>query len=208
VQHRRGAHKLVHYSLALRNQSAATQRREARGQRHGGRAHHIGSQTCGIELFNGFAGRYQDLATHVAALLYRCELVFKVNACSARFDHGFHQFECIQHTTETSLCISNDRCEEINIIFTLGPLNLISALESIIDTLNHHRYRIGGIQRLVGIHFTGEVCITRNLPTREINSFQTRFNLLHRLITSQRAQRIDERLGVQQIPELFRATLS
>ena len=33
-------------------------------------AHHVSSQTCGIQLLNRFTGWYQYLATHVAALLH------------------------------------------------------------------------------------------------------------------------------------------
>src|SRR5438477_170340 len=48
---------------------------------------------------------------------------------------------------------------------------------------------------------------TSTLPPREVDRLQARLDLLHRLVAGERAQRIDERLGVDQVPQLLGATL-
>src|SRR5690606_6363874 len=48
--------------------------------------------------------------------------------------------------------------------------------------------------------------VTRHLPAGKINSLESRLDLLHGLVPSQRAQRIHEWLGMQQAPQLFGAT--
>ena len=138
----------------------------------------------------------------MTTLLDRCQLIFKVHAGSACVDHGFHQFESVKNATETGFSISHNRREEVDVIFTFGPLNLVSTLEGVIDTLNNHWHRICWIQRLVRVHFTSQIGVACHLPARQVNRFQASLDLLHGLIASQSAQRIDERLVVEQIPQL------
>src|SRR5690606_34624778 len=75
--------------------------------------HDVGGEARGDELFDGFAGRHQHLAAHVAALLDRSELVFEVHAGGAGFDHRFHQFEGVEHATEAGLGVGDDRLQEV-----------------------------------------------------------------------------------------------
>ncbi len=77
-------------------------------------AQNVGCQPCCSELGNGFTGRHEYLATHVAAFLYRGELVFKVNASSACLNHGLHEFECIEHTAKTGFRIGDDGGKEVH----------------------------------------------------------------------------------------------
>ena len=172
---------------------------------NGRRAHDICGQTCSIQLLNRFTCRDQYLATHVAALLHRRELIFEVNAGSACFDHGLHQFKCVQYTTKACFGVGDDRRKEIDVIFAFRPLNLIGAGQRVVNTLDDHWYRVGWVQRLIRVHLARQVGVTRHLPAREVNRFQACFHLLHRLVAGQCAQRIDERLGVHEVPKLLGA---
>ncbi len=143
----------------------------------------------------------------MAAFLDRGELVFEVHACSTRFDHRLHQLEGIQHAAETGFGIGHDGREIIDVILAFGPLDLVGTLEGVVDALDHHRHRIGRIERLVGIHFTGQVGVAGDLPAGEINRLQAGLDLLHGLVARQGAQGIDERLVVDEIPQLLGAAL-
>jgi len=50
------------------------------GEQQRGYAQHVGGQSRSHQLCHRLAGRHQYLATHVAALLGRSKLIFKVNA--------------------------------------------------------------------------------------------------------------------------------
>ena len=181
-------------------------------QQHGRRAHHIGSQTgCG-ELGNRFTRGHQHLATHVSAFLDSRQLVFEVNARGAGFDHGFHQFEGIEHAAETGFGIGHDRGEIVGVALLAGilafhPLDLVAAGQRVVDLLDDLRHRVDRIQRLVGIHFTGQIGVAGDLPARKIDRLQAGLDLLHCLVAGERSQRVHEGLFVDQLPEFFGATL-
>ena len=83
---------------------------------------------------HSFLGRNQYLAAHVTAFFHRGQLVFEVNACSARFDHAFHQLVSVEYAAETGFSVSHDRCEVVDItlvarVFTGFPLNLVGTTE-------------------------------------------------------------------------------
>jgi hypothetical protein len=74
------------------------------------------------------------------------------------------------------------------LVHTLRPLNFIGTTKRIANALNHIGHRVNGIQGLIGIHGRIRIVIRRDLPIRQINGFDTRFNLLHRLTACERAQ--------------------
>ncbi len=82
-------------------------------------------------------------------------------------------------------------------------LNLVGSTQRVVDTPDHCRHRVRRIQRLVGIHLTGEVCIARHLPARQVDRIQSRPHLLHGLVAGHRTECIDERFLVEVAPELF-----
>ncbi|CAM2159461.1 hypothetical protein PT2222_50299 [Paraburkholderia tropica] len=182
------------------------------GEQHGRHAADVGGQTRGRQLGDVFARRHEHLAAHMAALLDRGELIFEVHARGAGFDHRLHQFERVQHAAEARFGVRHDRLEEIGIAFVAGilafrPLDLVGARERVVDALDHLRHRVGRVERLVWIHLAREVRVARDLPARQIDRLEAGLDLLHRLIAGERAQRVDERLGVHAFPELFRALL-
>ena len=165
------------------------------------------------EFLASFSGRHQHFAAHVTALFDRSQLVFKVNATSTRRDHGFHQFEGVQHTAKAGFGIGHDRREVICVIFVarvgaFRPLNFVGTAEAVVDALNHLWHGIHWIQRLVGVHGSVRVVVGSNLPARQVDGFDASLDLLHGLTTGQCAQAVDVVFCVQQIPQLFCTTAS
>ena len=110
-----------------------------------------------------------SLAAHVAALLHRCQLVFKMDTGGAGFDHRLHQFKRIEHAAKAGFGIGHDRLQIVDGIVTFGMAELIGAQQGVVDALDHLRHRVGRVQRLVGVHFTRPIGIGGHLPARQIN---------------------------------------
>ena len=66
---------------------------------------------------------------------------------------------------------------------------------------------VGRIERLVGIHGAGGVGVGRDLPAGEIDRLQAGADHLHRLVAGDRAERVDEVLLVEQLPQPVGAAL-
>ena len=86
-------------------------------------------------------------------------------------------------------------------------LDLVGALQGAVDLATQLRTGIGRIERLVGIHRAGGVGVGGDLPARQVDRLQPGADHLHRLIAGQRAERVDVRLGLEQLPQLQRATV-
>src|SRR5262245_56887963 len=97
------------------------------------------------------AGGHENLASHVTALLFARQRVLKVNGGRARFDHGFDHFEYIQWPTETGFGIGNDWNEPIDFISSFGVIDLIGALECLVDSFHDRGDTVGGIKALVRV---------------------------------------------------------
>jgi len=185
------------------------------GQDDGRHAHDVGGETRGDQLLDGFGSRHQHLAAHVAALLDGCELVFEVHAGGARDDHVLHQFEGVEHTPEAGFGIRHDGQEVVDEFLVARfdaarPLDLVGTLERVVDAANHGRYRVVGVQRLVGVHGFRGVAVGGNLPAGEIDGFQAGLGLLHGLASGDGAEGIHIALGrfaVHQAPQFFGAAL-
>ena len=66
-----------------------------------------------IERANELAGRHEDLAAQVAALLLRRELILEVHAGGASLDHRLHELEGIERAAEAGLGVGNHRREPV-----------------------------------------------------------------------------------------------
>jgi hypothetical protein len=88
--------------------------------------------------------------------------------------------------------IGHDGREVVDVLLAFGPLGLVGVLQGAVDALYRHRRR----HRLA-----------RHLPARQVDGLQAGLDLLHGLHAGQRAQRIDERLFIQQAPQLVGAAL-
>ncbi len=128
-----------------------------------------------------------------------------MHAGGAGFDHRLHQFKRIQHAAEAGLGIGDDRLQEVDAVVALGVVQLVGAQQRVVDALDHLRHRVGGIQRLVRIHLTGDVGVGRDLPAAEIDRLQPGLDLLHRLVAGERAERVDEVRRVQRLPQFLGA---
>ena len=128
-----------------------------------------------------------------------------MHAGGACFDHALHQFERIQDAAEPGFSVRDDRLQPVDRPVAFGCMDLVGAQQRVVDAPNDRRHGIRGIQGLIRIHLTGEVCIARNLPAREVDRIQTRPHLLHRLVAGQGAEGVDERLLVDVLPQLLGA---
>lgn len=132
---------------------------------------------------------------------FRGKLIFQVDCRRSRFDHGLHEFEYIQRPSEAGLGIRDDGREEIDVILALGMLDMIGALQRLIDSLHDMRNAVRRIETLVGIHLSGQVRVRRHLPSAEIDGLQSRFDLLDGLVAGQGPQRMDIIFRMKQIPQ-------
>ena len=152
--------------------------------------------------------RHQHLAAHVSAFLLARELIFEMYTGRAGFDHCLRQFENIERPTEPGFGIRDNRREPINIDLTFGVVDLIGALQRLIDSPNDCRHAVRRIQTLVRIHLAGKICVRRDLPSAHVNCLQSRFDLLHRLVAGERTEGRDVIFALQQMPKFLCAATS
>ena len=176
-------------------------------QHEGRRAADVGGQPRRDQVALMRRGRDQHLAAHVAALLFRRELVLEVNAGRARLDIGLHDLERVQRTAEAGFRVGDDRHEPVDLGAAFGVLDLVGTLEGAVDAAAQFRAGIGRIKALVGIHRARGVGVGGDLPARQIDRGQPGARLLHRLVAGHRAQRIDVGLGLQRVPKPIGALL-
>ncbi len=112
---------------------------------------------------------------------------FFVNGGRAGLDHHLHQLECVETTAEAGLSVGDNRGEPMRAVAPFAVIDLIGALQRLIDPLDDLRNRIRRIQTLIGIHLAGEIRIGRDLPSAEVNRLQAGAHLLHRLVAGERA---------------------
>ncbi len=90
------------------------------GQNQRGYPGNIGRQARCDKFLYRFLGRYQHFTAHMAALLHRRQLIFKVYAGRPGTNHAVHEFIGIEHATEASFSVGNNRCEVIDVAFLVG----------------------------------------------------------------------------------------
>ena len=84
-------------------------------------------------------------------------------------------------------------------------LDLVGALQRLVDPPAELGAGIGRVERLVGIHGAGGVGVGGDLPARKIDRLEAGPDHLHRLVAGDRAQRVDMALAAEQLPEPGRA---
>ena len=84
-------------------------------------------------------------------------------------------------------------------------LDLIGAQQGVVDAADERRRRVGGVEALVGVHLPGEVRVGGDLPAGDVDGLKTGLDHLHRLATGERAERADEALAVEQLPQALGA---
>ncbi len=171
------------------------------GENKSRRAADVGGEPCRDKVALMRRGRDQHLAAHVAALLFRRELVLEVNAGRARLDIGLHDLERVQRTAEARFRVGNDRHEPVDLGAAFGMLDLVGTLEGAVDAAAQFGAGVGRIKALVRIHRAGGVGVGGDLPARQIDRGQTGACLLHRLVAGDGAERIDVGLLLQRLPK-------
>ena len=142
----------------------------------------------------------------MAALFCRRELVFEVDRRGASFDHRFHQFVRVERSAEAGFRIRHNGSKPVGPgLFAFGGFNLVGAQESTIDTLHQVRRGIAGIKRLVGINISRRVVVRCHLPAAAVDRLQSSLHHFNRLISGDRTQRGNVRLGLHQVPQTLRA---
>src|SRR5690606_190328 len=147
-------------------------------------------------------GREQHLATEVAALLLRGELVFPVRTGDTGRDHGLLQLVDVERATEAGLTVGDDRGQPVldrGVALDLG--DLVGAQQRVVDAAHDLRHRVGRVQRLVRVGVAGQVRVAGDLPTGQVDGLQAGADLLHGLVTGEGAERVDVVLVVDEIPQ-------
>ena len=113
---------------------------------------------------------HQHFPAHVAALLGQAELILEVDPGRAGLDHGLHQLEGIERTSETRLSIGHDRQHVVaaRVALGLAPLDLVGPSERVVQASDQRWHGVRRIEGLVGIHLPGEVGVTGHLPARQV----------------------------------------
>ena len=83
--------------------------------------------------------------------------------------------------------------------------DLVGAQQRVVDPADHLRHRVGRVQALVGVGVAGQVRVTGDLPTRQVDGLQAGAHLLHGHVAGQRAERVDVLQVVQLLPQHLRA---
>ena len=141
----------------------------------------------------------------MAALLFRSELVFEVNAGRARLDIGFHDLKAVERAAEARLGIGENRHEPVALRSALHMLDLVGAGEGAVDLLRQLRPTVGGVERLVGVHRPRCVAVGGDLPAGQIDGVEPGADHLHRLVAAERAERAHRLVLPEQVPQFERA---
>ncbi len=146
-------------------------------------------------------GGDQDLPPHVTALLLGGELVLEVDAGDSGVDEALGQLEDVESAAEARLAVGDDGHEPVDLGDALGPVDLVCPAKGVVDPFHQSRRRVGRVERLVGIHLTGEIAVPRHLPTRQIDRLQPRLDHLHRLTAAEGAECTHVVLRGEHLPE-------
>jgi hypothetical protein len=76
----------------------------------------------------------------VTALLLGCKLIFEVHGGGAGLDHHLHQLERVQRAAEPCFRVGDDRREPVRSAAPFHVIDLIRALQRLIDALDDLRH--------------------------------------------------------------------
>jgi hypothetical protein len=124
-----------------------------------------------------------------------------VHARGASLDHRLHQLEGVERPAEARLGVGDDGRHPVVTGLALGMLDLVGAAQCLVDLAHHVGDRVDRVEALVGIHLARGVRVRGDLPAGEVDGLQSGADHLHRLVASERAERVHVVLGVQQLPE-------
>src|SRR5437764_375593 len=108
----------------------------------------------------------------MSTFLFRGQLIFKMNTRRPSLNHTLHEFEHIERAAKTGFGISDDRGKPVNVVSPLGVVNLIGALQGLINAPHNMRYTVRRIETLIGIHMSSKISISGNLPAAQVDRLQ------------------------------------
>ena len=153
----------------------------------------VGRQPRRRQRADVLLGRDEHLATEMAALLLRGQLVLPVRTGDTGVDHRLLQLVDVQRATEAGLAVGDDRRQPVvhgRVALDLG--DLVGAHQRVVDPAHHLRHRVGRVEALVGVGLAGQVGVTGDLPTREVDGLQAGPDLLNGHVAGERAERVDQ----------------
>src|SRR5207247_411431 len=115
-------------------------------------------------------GRDEHLATEVATLLLRSELIFPVRTGDTGRDHGLLQLVDVQRATEAGFTVGDDRGQPVlhgTVAFDLG--DLVGAQQRVVDPADDLRHRVGRVEALVRVGVARQVRVAGDLPSRQVD---------------------------------------
>ena len=127
-----------------------------------------------------------------------------MDGCRARLDDGLHQLEGVQRAAETGFCVGYNGSKPIDTVATLGIMDLVGTLESVINRADQHRDAIRRVQALVGIHLPRAIGVRSHLPPAHVDGLQSRLHLLDCLVAGKSAKSGHVALRVQEVPQSLR----
>ncbi len=175
------------------------------GDEHGRHVEHVGGEPSRDERADELARRHEHLAAEVAALLLGRQLVLEVHGRGAGLDHRLHQLERVQRAAEAGLGVGEHRDEPPRRRVALGGVDLVGAEQRVVDAADERRRRVGGVEALVGVHLPGEVRVGGDLPAGDVDRLEAGLHHLHGLAARERAERADEPVAVEQLPQALGA---
>ena len=98
-------------------------------------------------------------------------MIFKVDTSGASINHRLHKLEDIQRAAKAGLRVGHNRGKPVGVAMILCGLNLVGALQSLVDAAYHVRHAVGRVEALVRIHLSAEIRVGGHLPATEINGF-------------------------------------
>ena len=126
-----------------------------------GTSHHVGCEARRGKRADEVAGGHKHLAAEMAALLFAGQLVLEVDASRAGFDHALHQLEGVERSTEAGLGVGHDRREPMCGLIALGVLDLVGALQGLVDAFDQQGHAVDRVEALVRVHLSREVGVGR-----------------------------------------------
>jgi len=175
------------------------------GDDEGGDAADVGGESGRDEGADEGLGRHEHLAAEVTALLLAGELILVVNARGAGLDHALHELVGVEGAAEAGLGVGHDGREPVGGLLAVDVVDLVGALQRLVDALDERRDAVGGVQALVGVDVAGEVGVGGGLPSADVDRLEAGADLLHGLVAGDGAERGHERLAAHQLPEALGA---
>ena len=128
-----------------------------------------------------------------------------MHAGGAGLDHRAHQLVRVEVAAKAGLGVGDDWRKPVHVGLAGAVLDLVGALEGVVDALDDLGHGVGGVERLVGVRLQRRVGVGGDLPAGQVDGLEAGLHLLHGLVAGERAERVHVVLAVQQLPQALGA---